>query len=634
MSESKLYWIGIRESEIIDTGNLFQGSITIFGSNKNNNISYEQEHGLRIDYSQENSSLYNFVDKSARKILRTVPDAKFLLYYPMEVEDFGPIVLQHAICLNSSAITDLLENKLYTKLWLASFVPVIPFSTVSPVELDYDYITGLFPYANSVVLQETFSCGGSGTWLINEKNDLKEIKEHINVFSIYTITPYKQYSVPLNIHLVIYEKEIILFPFSVQIIVLENHKFGYNGADFIAARTLPADIVEKVFKYAKTIGTKLQAAGYRGICGIDFLSTSEEVYFMEINARFQSSSFLINEILKKNNCPCLQELNIEAFSCKHPSVIIPEITIDRSFYSYSHISSNFARNHYIWKLASDCPEIEYCIDDNLNWDIKMEYGTYLYKLVFNTNIISILPEYKCRLYNGLCNDIELSDDPWQTQLMALKTLLLNQGIRISDGALKELDIYGGPNYATFYAVDICIENTVYLNVPYRVKFSELSSFEIVFENNIYCLKYYDRFIARVTIRTADPLENRYTVNDIPYYSVAYLGVDRLRIHQRSGCYFKDKHVGCRFCGIDEKGRPYTFEDIKEILDCYLSNPSIRHFLVGGGSQDPSSQFQEVIDIADYIHQKTFKNIYLMSIPPLKVNILKKLKDVGITVNGR
>ena len=39
--------------------------------------------------------------------------------------------------------------------------------------------------------------------------------------------------------------------------------------------------------------------GYRGILGIDFILKNDIVYFMEINPRFQSSSFLISKSLYK-----------------------------------------------------------------------------------------------------------------------------------------------------------------------------------------------------------------------------------------------------------------------------------------------------------------------------------------------
>lgn len=39
-----IYWIGTRESEIYNTGDLFEGSITVFGSNEHSNYSFDKEY--------------------------------------------------------------------------------------------------------------------------------------------------------------------------------------------------------------------------------------------------------------------------------------------------------------------------------------------------------------------------------------------------------------------------------------------------------------------------------------------------------------------------------------------------------------------------------------------------------------
>ena len=123
--------------------------------------------------------------------------------------------------------------------------------------------------------------------------------------------------------------------------------------------------------------------------------------------------------------------------------------------------------------------------------------------------------------------------------------------------------------------------------------------------------------------------NKITKSGVPYYAVSYMGVDRLRIHARSSCYFKNRQIGCHFCGIDTDGN-FSMADIKEVLDTYKSNSEIQHFLVGGGSFNPSDDFQTVLQIVKYIHETFKRNIYLMSIPPIDAKILFKLKKAGVT----
>lgn len=627
----KLYWIGIRESEIVNTDQLFDGSITIFGNNVGNNYSFEREHHIRIDYNKDNRELSDFINKTAGKILQEFPDCNFLLYYPMEAIEYDSSIYEHIICLNPTAITDLLENKIYTKLWLSRLIPVIPFSTMIGAELSYSNLCAAFTDESGFVIQGSFSCGGSDTWLVSNEEDMKKVLSDIALHDVYTVTPYKKESISVNIHLVIYENQILLFPASVQIISERKNHLCYSGADFVIVDQLPQEITDKIQSYGELIGKCLQAAGYRGICGIDFLTTRNEVFLMEVNARFQSSSFLINSALKRMSLPSLQELHIDAFYNNTSSYTIPKLTVSQSFYSYSFHANMKEQIRYIYDLAEKCPEVDCCIDDELDWNMPMENNTYLFKLVFHVNITCIAPEYACRLYNGFDYDFKLLEGiPWHEQLKRFKVLILNQGVRIKENALKQLLKYGGPNYEIFYALDICVENKLFLNVPYQVAFSELSPFEIGFTKDEYWLTYYRQPLARVSVRTIDLLAQNFTPNNIPYCEISYLGVDRLRIHQRSGCFFKNHGMGCRFCDIEPSESSFCFDDIKEVIKAYSDHKAIRHYLVGGGSQDPSDTFEEMLEIIRYIHDLTAKNIYLMSIPPKETQLLNQLKAAGVT----
>ena len=351
---------------------------------------------------------------------------------------------------------------------------------------------------------------------------------------------------------------------------------------------------------------------------------------MEINARFQSSSFLINEALKEISLPSLQKLHIDAFIYPKSLYNIEKLSVSKSFFSYSYHKSTKEQTKYIWEIQNICPEVCYCIDDGLDWNVLMEDNTYLFKLVFNTNIACVAPNYACRLYNGMDFNFNLIKElPWHRQLKRFKTLLLNQGIRITERASCQLLKQGGPNYEIFGAIDLSVEDKLYINVPYKVAFSELSPFEVDFQQEEYWLNYYGEPIAKVFVRPIDPLAHNQTKNNIPYDEISYLGVDRLRIHQRSGCFFKENNVGCTFCDI-ELTEEFSFEDIAEVIQAYKDHPAIRHYLVGGGTQDSSDSFENLIKIIEYIHELTAKNIYLMSIPPENTQILSQLRHSGVT----
>lgn len=130
-----IYWIGTRESEICNTGDLFEGSITVFGSNEHNNHSFDKEYMWRFNYNEDNIMFTEFVNNTAKKILILNPSAKFMLYFPNEFSVYSNMIQNNSVCQNPIELLDLLENKIYSKLWIKSTARIIPFITMTGAEL-------------------------------------------------------------------------------------------------------------------------------------------------------------------------------------------------------------------------------------------------------------------------------------------------------------------------------------------------------------------------------------------------------------------------------------------------------------------------------------------------------------------
>ena len=121
-----------------------------------------------------------------------------------------------------------------------------------------------------------------------------------------------------------------------------------------------------------------------------------------------------------------------------------------------------------------------------------------------------------------------------------------------------------------------------------------------------------------------------TKSGLLYEDISYMGYDRLRIYYRNGCYYKTQNQGCKFCDIENNCAILPLEDLKEIVDVYLDYPNLKHYLIGGGSDCPNSDFKKIVKIAQYIKEKSSKPIYLMSTPPKDTRILGDLYKSGIT----
>lgn len=628
-----LFWIGIRETEIADCGDLFTGSITIFGSGKNGNISYDHKFLLRYDYNQDNDEWLFFVKQEIHTILLHYPNAQFMLYYPDEYCSYGEELTDKLICQNDSLLIELLENKHRTRSWLSNnSIPILPYFTRRGCELSYSKMCQAFPGYSKFVAQEGYSCGGSGTYFITTAQDCKK---YLDDTKIYSISPFIKNCISPNIHMVIYENEVLLLPPSVQLFSTGTDCFKYHGADFVMFKYLPEDIIRKVYNIARIIGERLRYAGYRGICGIDFLCTETEVYFMEINARFQSSSFLINKAMKESGINCsVQALHIDAFlnkKCTYPCI---DFTVEYSFWGYSYTSQLHEQLKYIHQLHKESNTTDViCIDDGLEWNMHLEKDTYLFKSIFHGNIAALTPDFSYRLHSNIStNAFAPKNIIWNNEQAIIgKIMLLNHGVRISKEVLSYAAKIGEFNFEEFDAIDMIINNQIYINVPYCVNRSQISPFEIILDTeNNFQLCYVENVIAKVDIRYVDKLSNCVTKNNIIYSDIAYMSNDRLRIYHRQGCFFKENGFGCQFCDLKADAVKFTIEDIYEVIDAYKKEANIRHYLIGGGSCIPSSDFANIINIANYLLENTNKPIYLMSIPPQNTDILLQLKEAGIT----
>lgn len=624
-----LFWIGIQESEIENTYNLFEGSITIFGSNSNNNFAFEKKYNKRYDYNQDSELWNEFVNSTVKYILKKYPNAQFLLYYPMDISYYNQELKSRIIGLNDVIYLDILDNKIKCKNWFGNEVPTI----CSEVYFGKTLIEKILEkkcFEQAMVVQGEYSCGGSNTWILNEKNK-KNIINRIDSQLTYSISPYYENSMSLNIHVIVYANEIIILPASIQIININNDSFEYQGADFILYQTLPSSVKKKVYDFANLIGHRLCKSGYRGICGIDFLETNGEVYFLELNPRFQSSSFIINMAYNKINTNfSLQHLHLDSFINNNCSYKIPKTKINYSFYKMIYNSNRHNSLKNLSHQAKKSNQVIY-IDDKLSWDSDLENNTYLFKLIFTKNICSISPYKKLQIHpNLLYESPKFNSKNLMNHLLELKIMLLSHGVFISSKVINYLEKNGGINCQEFDAIDISILDKCFISVPYEVNLSFLSPFNIRQVNGKLYLYYNYSKLIQIKIRGIDLLSKKETDDGFTYSEIAYLGNDRLRISHRVGCYFKDKGCGCGFCDLVDDKRKLSINTIKTVINAYDENKSINHYLIGGGSQSLEDDFSTISEISKYLKNRKGKPIYLMSLPPMNTTILEDLKNAGIT----
>ena len=623
---SNIYWIGPRQSDIEDIEELFVGSVTIYGENKNGNIAY-CNNNKRINHNIDNSSCDNFVQSTLEKILQQDKCAKFLFYDQKHAFRYGEKILKNSICVNSNHMLELLNNKARCRYLFSNIVDVIPHVTIKGKDCNYSYCQQLFPY-QEFILQKINSSGGDGTYHITSELDFHKIGT-CNFHNEYMLSPYYKNGLSLNIHIVISANEVVLLPASLQIVCEIYSQMLYSGADFICYQSLSDNIKECVKIKSQQIGYFLQKKGYRGVLGIDYMYFENKLHFMELNARFQASTELINKALIATRQISIQELHILAFE-NEASIKVNNLEVNYSNFVYT--TNNISRFRIAKVLTSkEVNQIQldgYC-NKNLLADEK---NIYLFRSIFSRNICTI-SDNKVVLHPNIYTDnlsYFLKRDAKHFRAYA-KFALLNHGVTLTTEAFYYVQKIGIIKNAVFDAIDITIFGKIKVNVPISCKFNSLSPFTITVIDENLVLLYEEEILSEVKIDLIpNCLINKKTSSGVPYEAIINIATDRIRINPAPICIFKRDGNSCHFCNLPEQNEHYNINDIMEVIDYCLENVDFRHFLIGGGTYSLEGGWSIIIKISEYIRKKCSKDIYLMSIPPADVTVLDKLKKSGIT----
>ena len=164
------------------------------------------------------------------------------------------------------------------------------------------------------------------------------------------------------------------------------------------------ELHSKINNYSEIILTRLKSLGYRGIIGIDFIIKGNDVYFLELNPRYQASSFLIDAALTSQGYCDLTELNI-AFFYNHEGNCLKtqDLFIDYSFYKF-YYKEGARHLFHIESVAKNNPYVFHVCLDGWNKDAIIEKDAYCYAIIFKTNITSINFDGGYYLYSNITGE--------------------------------------------------------------------------------------------------------------------------------------------------------------------------------------------------------------------------------------
>lgn len=264
--------------------------------------SYEEQARIRRDWNTTDfgQEVFSQLEKLNPRIL-VVPYCS-----NQSLEDFVSLSGRDALLAAPKInLKNFFDGKLRVKKILGGkgIVRRVPQETINPEDSGSedkleDRIKRVFDtFGAPIVVQLSCGASGSGTYFADSPEFVREIVSSHRQCPVELMKYISGKS--LNINAVILDSGIILSQPSVQIIGQKECtplNFGYCGNDF-GSGNLTEETKKEISQTTEKIGAWMRSFGYRGIFGVDYLLSQPEqqLYFTEINPRFQGSTTLLTE---------------------------------------------------------------------------------------------------------------------------------------------------------------------------------------------------------------------------------------------------------------------------------------------------------------------------------------------------
>lgn len=637
----KFIWIGPRESDIKYTHDFFTASVTLYGNNDNNNYSFSATKKYRINHNNITDAQTIFMNEAELALFNAKNDIKFMSYNPSLMEQCDERIRHNTVCCNDQELLNFLNSKINFRQLSQDIVPTLHSEYCKGGQIDFESIKRLFPNYNKYIVQADIASGGYGTHILDE-NNYSQVLSSLIENDTYLISPYYENNIPINIHAIIFENDILIFPASVQIMIEDANRLLYRGADYVAYDSIATELKKEFRDNTMKICTILKEMGYRGVLGLDAMIVNNEVLMLELNNRFQASTIALNKALFEANLKSIQELNYEAFTSDKPSInndTLYNLSVGYSCFTYIKESSDTYINHLysILPKLKKSKNVSDILFDGYNSDcIDVEDEAYLFRVIFKTNIVSVSANQQVDLHPNIASPSEnwYIDILEKRDLIKLKISLLNQGVILTDAAKKYMEKNGGMQEGVYCSVDLIIDNMYAVNSPLYVKFCELTP--LLVDYNGECgklsLYYYNTKLYNVNIDSFDDISNKFTSRGIPVSAICLKAMDRLRVQNSPFCTFKENDIPCRFCEAQYKKYDFNIDDILEAIRMYFNckKDAFRHVLIGGLSNNIGFEKDTIVKICKYIRSNSSMNIYLMCLPPQNLDDINEYVASGVT----
>lgn len=302
LGSRKLVWFGIRGH---DAGSLmafeqfeesFAMTAPLGAASLQTDVSLEELTGTRVDLDTHDIDLdtRDVVRQLRRMLLASLNSESVLCTY----RPYYFVSNVHFACSETTTLAGMFKERQMPfehKPWVETSlrdegVRIVPWRYFA--EERRSDLRGLV--ANGpIVLRASKSSGGTGVTLVRTPEEIEERWEP-HEDSLIAVAPFLDSAASVNVGACVFpDGTVTVHPGTYQLIGIPectNRDFGYCGNDLGLFKQLPDDIVDQVDAMTRRIGTWLGKMGYVGAFGLDLLSKDGDVYFSEVNPRFQGST--------------------------------------------------------------------------------------------------------------------------------------------------------------------------------------------------------------------------------------------------------------------------------------------------------------------------------------------------------
>ena len=332
VADKHLYWVGTRQSDIAQCGDLFTGHICLFGDNdaEQNHYAYCAEKDNRIDHNEINDDADMYVFRKVCEVANQDRQALFYCYnqglvygtkdkegeslYVKERLKDGTPLLDRFICLADQSLVEKYASKENFRQLCAGVAHTLPYKHVYKEDCQYANLVNLFSdeierisrvknarkvppaaednakrslplkeeftveeYRPRFVIQAPHGSGGVTTFILSDdKKKEIEVVQMLKKGEQYLCTIYQEDNVPVNVHAVIFKNAndpkypiIMLSAPSIQLLHETGKRLFYRGADYKECRNIPLSLRNEFLRQVRGVCEALYREGYYGICGID-----------------------------------------------------------------------------------------------------------------------------------------------------------------------------------------------------------------------------------------------------------------------------------------------------------------------------------------------------------------------------